>query len=118
MQYEWRLDEFARLMAHKHYLEDILDDVIDQKNIAVNWLREKFHAVGPMQVFRDNHIRYMTEDGEEHEHYWSVTTREGQEFEQFVTPIKRYSWVEDEWKRVEQRIDDFLHEVRDLRENN
>lgn len=113
MQYTWRLEELARLIAHKHYLEDTLEEVIEQKDIAVFWLREKLKAVGPMQVYKDNHVRYLTEDGEEHVFYWNVTTREGQEFEQFVTPIKRYGWVAGEWRRTEKLIEEWKEKVNE-----
>lgn len=104
MEYRWSLEELARLVAHKHYLEDTLEEVIEQKNIALDWLREKFHAIGPIQVFRDNHIRYINDEGEECTFYWNVTTRNGQEFEQFITPLKRYAWFEGEWRRTEEKI--------------
>lgn len=104
MEYAWDLDTIARLVAHKHYLEDTMDDVIEQKDIAVNWIREKLGAVGHFKIFLDNTIRYMTLDGEEKEFHWNEITREGKEFAQFLTPLKRYKWYTEEYRRTEDLL--------------
>lgn len=111
MQYTWKLDHVARLMAHKHYLEDTVDEIVEQKNIAVHFLRDKLHAIGEMRVYDDNHVEYMDEEGEEKEFRWDPTTRNGQELSQFLTPLKRYRWFEEEWRRTEERLKELLDQI-------
>ena len=107
MQYNWKLDEVARLVAHMHYLEDTMDEVIEQKNIAVNWIRDKLKAFGEIRVFDDQRIEYMDEEGYERVFRWNVTTREGEEIAQFMTPLKRYRWFQEEYRRTQDRLDEW-----------
>lgn len=113
MQYEWKLEKLARAVAHMHYLEDTAEEIIEQKEIAIRWIRDKFEIQGPLEVYDDNHIEWY-EDGAKRSWRWNPVTREGKEFEQFVIPIKRYRWAEQEWGRTQELINKLQEEINGI----
>lgn len=100
MEYAWQLDTIAALNKHRKYLEQIMDDVIEQKTIAIEFIRNKLKAQGVMRVYDNNLIEYIDEEGHPKEYRWSDISREGEEMAQYITPLKRYRWFEKEYTKT------------------